>query len=164
MSDPALTKYEAEIFAHVNEYGCHVTTVFDPDEVAPNFSYSVGFWESVGQPEVIILGLPSNMGHIAINETLRQCKEEGLRLSDWQPIEGLFEEFDVTCVARTVDPAHMVIEYFNSALWYHELRTGKPLDEALQLVWSYDGLHPWDEGAPAALFEDQPLLYSGTRH
>ena len=79
-------------------------------------------------------------------------------------MEGLLEEFDVTCVARTVDPTHLVPEYFNSALWYHEMRTGKPLAEAMQLVWSYDGLHPWDEGAPGALFEDQPLLYSGTMH
>ena len=163
MSDRPLTDYETQIIENVKEYGCQVISVSDPDEALPSFSYSIGFWETVEQPEVIILGLPSNMGHFAINETLRQC-QEGLQLADWQPIEGLFEEYDVTCVARAVDGHHLVPEYFNSAIWYRNFRTGKPLDGAMQLVWSYDGLLPWDDGAPAELLEDQPLLYSGTRH
>ena len=163
MSSPTLTDYESEIVKNVKDYGCHVTSVFDPDDVAPTFSYSTGFWETVGQPEVIILGLSSQMGLFAINETLRQC-QAGLQLSDRQQIEGLFEEFDVTCVARAVDDAHLIPEYFNSAIWYRSMRTGRPLDDARQLVWAYDGFFPWDEGAPAELFEDQPLLYSGTLH
>jgi Domain of unknown function (DUF4262) len=158
-----LADYESEIVQNVKDYGCHVTSVFDPDAVAPSFAYSTGFWETVGQPEVIILGLPSPMGPFAINETLRQC-QAGLQLLDGQRIEGLFEEFDVTCVARIVDASNLVPEYFNSAIWYRSMRTGRPLDEALQLVWAYEGFFPWDDGAPAELFEDQPLLYSGTLH
>ena len=163
MSDRPFTDYETRIIENVKEYGCQVISVSDLDETLPSFSYSIGFWETVGQPEVIILGLPSNMGHFAINETLRQC-QGGSQLSDWQPIEGLFEEYDVTCVARAVDEDHLVPEYFNSAIWYRNFRTGTPLDGAMQLVWSYDGLLPWDDGASAELLEDQPLLFSGTRH
>lgn len=163
MSSRPRSEYESEIVQHVKDFGCHVTTVFDPDEVAPTFSYSTGFWESVGQPEVILLGLPPQMGPFAINETLRQC-QAGLQLFDGQRIGGLFEEFDVTCVSRTVGENNLVPAYFNSAIWYHEMRTGRPLDQAMQLVWAYEGRFPWDDDAPAELFEDQPLLYSRAAH
>ena len=163
VSNPPLSDYETRIVENVRDYGCQVISVFDPEETLPTFAYSVGFWETVGQPEVIILGLPSQMGHFAINEVLRQC-QAGLQLYDGQRIEGLFEEFDVICVARTVDESNLVPDYFNSAIWYHSMRRGTPLDDALQLVWSYEGFYPWDEGAPTELFEDQPLLYSGTVH
>ena len=162
-AERSLNEAEKRIVAHVRDYDCHVVSVFDPNDVEPTFSYSVGLWETVGQPEVIILGLPAQMGSFAVNETLRQC-QAGLRLFDGQRIEGLFEEFDVICVARNVDARHLVPEYFNSAIWYHSMRTGKPLDTALQLVWSYEGFYPWDEGAPPELIEDQPLLYSEVLH
>jgi hypothetical protein len=151
------------IIANVSDDGCHVVSVFDPEDDAKSFAYSVGFWESVDQPEVIILGLPSQMGVFAVNEVYRQC-EAGLMLSDGQRIEGLLEEYDVTCMARLVDKQHLIPEYLNSALWYHYLRTGKPLDAAYQLVWTYEGVWPWDAEASAELLEDQPQLYSGILH
>ncbi|NWK94210.1 DUF4262 domain-containing protein [Sphingobium lactosutens] len=151
------------IVADVRDHGCHVVSVFDPEDDAKSFAYSVGFWESIDQQEVIILGLPSQMGVFAVNEVYRQC-EGGLMLTDGQRIDGLFEEFDVTCMARSVDKRYLLPEYLNSALWYHNWRTGKSLNAAYQLVWTYEGLWPWDEGAPAELLEDQPLLYSGILH
>ncbi|WP_255209678.1 DUF4262 domain-containing protein [Sphingobium xenophagum] len=163
VSDRSLTDYEMRIIANVRDEGCQVVSVFDPEDDAKSFAYSVGFWESVHQPEVIILGLPSQMGVFAVNETHRQC-EAGLTLFDGQSVEGLFEDYDVTCIARSVDKQHLTPEYLNSALWYHNLRTGKPLDAAYQLVWAYEGLWPWDAGAPAELLEDQPQLYSGILH
>jgi hypothetical protein len=163
VSAAPLAEYESRIVEDVKNHGCHIISVFDSEEASPPYSYSVGFWETVGQPEVIIAGLSAVMGVFAINETLRQCRE-GLRLIDGQRIDDLFEEFDVTCVARAVDERNLVSAYFNSAIWYHSMRTGQPLQEAVQLVWSYEGLYPWDEGAPVELFEDQPLLYSGTVH
>ncbi|HUD93717.1 DUF4262 domain-containing protein [Sphingobium sp.] len=163
MSDRSLTDYEMRIIANIGNHGCHVVSVFDPQDDAQSFAYSVGFWESVGQPEVIILGLPSQMGAFAINEAYRQC-EAGLQLVDGLRIESLFEGYAVTCMARAVDSQYIIPDYLNSALWYHNLRTGKSLDVAYQLVWTYEGLWPWDEGAPVELLEDQPLLYSGILH
>jgi hypothetical protein len=159
----ALSEAEKTIVGNVRQYGCHVMSVFDPEEVEPSFSYSVGFWESVGQPEVIIVGLSPEMGSFAVNETLRQC-QGGLQLFDGERVHDLFEDFDVICVARRVDHRYLVPDYFNSAIWYHSFRTGKPLQEAMQLVWAYDGCYPWDEGAPPELLEDQPLLYSENLH
>jgi len=163
VSDRPLNDYETRILANVRDHGCHVVSVFDSEDDAKSFVYSVGFWESVGQPEVIILGLPAQMGAFAVNETYRQCKA-GLQLADGQLIEGLLDGYDVTCMARAVDRQHLIPDYLNSALWYHNFRTGQPLDAVYQLVWTYEGRWPWDEAAPVELLEDQPLLYSGKFH
>jgi hypothetical protein len=103
------------------------------------------------------------MGHFAVNETLRQCRG-GLQLFDGQQIEGLIDGFDVICVARSVDQQYLIPEYLNSAIWYHSFRTGSPLPSALQLVWPYENLYPWDVGVPPELLEDQPLLYQEVLH
>lgn len=163
MTQRTLTPYETQIIANIRDHGCHVVSVFDSHDDTKSFAYSVGFWESVDQPEVIILGLPSKMGTFAVNEAYRQC-EAGLNLVDGQRIEGLFEEYDVTCMARAIDSRYLIPDYLNSALWYHNWRTGKLLDAAYQLVWTYEGLWPWDEQGPAELLEDQPVLYSGILH
>ena len=163
MTGGALSDYEERLVAKVRDFGCCVVSVFDPDEQLPTFSYSVGFWETLGQPEVIILGLDGHMGAFAINETLCQC-QQGLVIHDGQRIGGLFKEFDVTCVARAIEPRFLVADYFGSAMWYHEYRTGNALPAAFQLVWGYSGSLPWDADAPPELIEDQPQLYAGRPH
>ena len=62
--------------------------VFDPDGKQPDFAYSIGFKETVSQPEAIIFGLPRDVMKAMINETLHQCRK-GLALSDGAVIEGL---------------------------------------------------------------------------
>ncbi len=150
--------YEARILANVQEFGCHITTVADPDGGTPSFSYSTGFTRSVGQGEVIIFGLPSQLTGFMINETLSFCRD-GLQLDDGVQIGGLLQGFDV--VARTVHPASIVREHFNSAMWFHRREFGTDLDAAFQLVWpgALDGLYPWDEGASSEVREAQPPLY-----
>jgi hypothetical protein len=156
----ALKDYEKSLIANVHEYGCQIVSVV-ADEASPPFSYSVGFWETVGQPEAIIFGMNSEMGHYALMETLRQC-EAGLALRDGQRLDELLKDYDVVCVARDVHPRHLVPQYFNSALWYHRRRTGADLPAAVQLVWPDEGVWPWDPEASAAFLEEQPALYDGT--
>jgi hypothetical protein len=160
---PTLNDYEQKLIANVREYGCQVVSVFDPEGTSPPFSYSVGFWETAGQPEAIIFGLNGQMGHYALTETLQQCRA-GLALRDGQRLEGLLEEYDVTCVVRTVDNRHLVPEYFNSALWYHRYRTSAALAAAVQLIWPDEGVWPWDPEASAEFLVEQPALYSGKLH
>lgn len=160
MSGRPLSDYESRIIQNVKDFGFHVTSVIDPDGVAAPFSYSVGFWETAGQPEAIIFGMNSDMGHFALAETLQQCRA-GLALRDGQRLEGLLEEYDVTCVARAIDDRHLVPDYFNSALWYHRYRTGAALAAAVQLVWPDEGVWPWDPDASADFLIEQPALYHG---
>jgi hypothetical protein len=156
-AERALNDYEERLIANIGQHGFQVVSVLTGEE-SPPFSYSVGFWETVGQPEAIIFGLNPEMGLYALKETLRQC-EAGLALRDGQQLDGLMKDYDVDCVVRDVHPSHLVPEYFNSALWYHRHRTGAELAAAVQLVWPDEGVWPWEPEASAEFLAEQPALY-----
>lgn len=157
-----LTEFEQRIVANVEEYGCHVMHVFDPDGVEENFSYSIGFPVSVSQPEVIAFGLPRNLMHSMINEVHRQCRD-GLIMEDGLRVSDLIEGFE--CELRSVGPKHIVAEYFGSAMWFHRTQTEQPLAGAFQIVWpgAANGLFPWDEGASQDVIDAQPALYESVQ-
>jgi len=153
-----LTDFEKRIIENVRAYGCQINSVFDPDGNEPGFSYSVGFWETVNQPEVIVFGLSNDMHQFMINETLRKCRD-GLELCDGIVVDGLLEDHSV--IARSVHPTNMVPEYFNSAIWYRRHRGAEGVPSAVQLVWpgAVDRLFPWDDGCSERVRELQPPLY-----
>jgi len=152
------TQYERKIVSNVSQYGCHVTFVFDPEHNEPDFSYSTGFTKTLRQGEVIVFGLPEDVMHSMINETMAQCLE-GLTLDEGVPISGLLEGFDV--VARAVCPEWIEREFFNSAMWFHRREFGSDLKAAYQLVWpsAVTGLFPWNEGCAQEVIDRQPALY-----
>ncbi len=153
-----VTDYERKIIDNVAEYGCQVSHVFDPDQINPDFSYSIGFPETVAQPEVIIFGLSNTLMHSMINETLHQCRE-WLVLSDGVRISNLIEGFD--CIAREVPEVNIEVEYFNSAMWFSRHSGHGNLQSAFQLVWpgAVNGLFPWEQGAAQEVIDAQPPLY-----
>ena len=155
---PALNDDQSKLVANVHEYGCHVTTVFDPDGNDPTFSYSVGFTETAGQPEVIIFGLDGGLMHRMINATLDLCRQ-GQIIQDWTSLDGLLEGH--RCIARSVSAQFIVPEYLHSAIWYHRTQMGKTLDDVVQIVWpgAVQGLYPWDEGCDDSVIARQPALY-----
>jgi hypothetical protein len=158
VSDRELNEYERKLIANVGDHGCQIVSVLAGDDGSPSFSYSVGFWETVGQPEAIIFGLGGQMEYFALTETLRRCRE-GLELREGQVIDGLMEEYDVACTVRTVEQRHLTPNYLNSALWYYRYRLGRELTAAIQLVWPDEGVWPWDEGASSEFRAEQPALY-----
>lgn len=157
-----LTEFEQRIVANVEQYGCHVMHVFDPEGVEQAFSYSVGFPVSVSQPDVIAFSLPNKLMHSMINEVHRQCRE-GLIMKDGLRVSGLIEGFD--CELRSVLPERVVRDHFNSAMWFHRHRTGRPMTDAFQIVWpgAVDGLFPWEAGASQIVIEAQPALYESVQ-
>ena len=56
-----MDEYERNILRHIEEHGCSVTSVFDPDANEPPFSYSIGIARSSGAPEIIVVGLGSRL-------------------------------------------------------------------------------------------------------
>ena len=154
-----LSDYEQSIVDNVAEHGWFCVSVFDPDDVKPSFSYSVGFWKTLNSPEVIIFGLPGKLMHSMLWEMFRQIRD-GAQLEDGRRWSNLIEGFD--CISHKVHPDNMQREYFNSALWYW----GDPEErgaalEAYQLVWpgSKDGLFPWQVGCAQIVRDYQPALY-----
>lgn len=157
MTEPRpLNEHEQRLLQNVSEHGCGVISVFDPDGEQPSFSYSVGFPETISQPEVIVVGLPSDLSGFMINELLRQGRD-GLVLTDWISVDGLLDGF--VCILRAIPPHRIEAEYFNSAMWFERRRSGEDMTAAFQIVWpgAVHGLFPWEEGAD--FYDEQPALY-----
>ncbi|WP_305098226.1 DUF4262 domain-containing protein [Croceibacterium aestuarii] len=165
MNDNHLTEIEQTIVDMVDKHGCFIMSVFDPEGVAPDFSYSIGYARTVQQPDVIVFSLPKSLRASMINEIWRQMSEDGLELSDGAEISDLLEGH--ICVAREVTDPAAIAEHFGSAIWYYR-HIGMPaVSRAFQIVWpgAHQGLLPWEEGCASEVIEDQPALYvTGTVH
>ncbi len=153
-----LDDFEKCIINNVREHGCQVNFIFDPAGKEPDFAYSIGFEETVNQPEVIIFGLERKLMISMVNDLLNQCRT-GLVLGDWTQLEGLLEGH--FCIAREVKHPEMFSEYLTSAAWYHRYTTGGQLQRAMQIVWpgAQQSLFPWELGCDLFVVEQQPALY-----
>ncbi|WP_235535637.1 DUF4262 domain-containing protein [Sphingopyxis sp. Root1497] len=151
---------EQKVVDDIRDYGCSVMHVFDADGDLPEFSYSIGFPETVEQPEVIVFGVKREVRHFMINEIQRQCVE-GLKLQDGLRISGLIEGWN--CVAKYVTDAGAIREHFGWALWYHDAQRDAAMHDAFQIVWpgAEQGLFPWEPDCDPIVMERQPALYEG---
>ena len=146
-----MNEYERNILAHIDEYGCSVTSVFDPDGNEPPFSYSIGITKSSGAPELIVVGLDSKISHWLINEYNRRVKA-GERFLPGVLYPGFLDGFAVQFGSVALKYKD---EFMCSATWLH----GGPHFEALQLIWpSTSGTWPWDADASDWFRSHQPLL------
>ena len=148
-----MDQYERNILQHIEEHGCSVTSVFDPDEKEPPFSYSIGTARSSGAPEIIVVGLNAKLSHWMVNEYNRRCKA-GERFQPGALYLGFLDGFAVQFgpVAREYRAGYM-----RSACWLH----GGPDFEAVQLNWpTTSGVCPWEPAASEWVRSNQPLLAS----
>ena len=155
---PRLDAHEQRCVDDVREHGCHILQVFDPEGEEPDFSYSVGFVDKLGQNDIIVFGLKQELMKSMINETYKQCAA-GLRLVEGLRIFGLIEDFDV--IARRVTDALAIEKHFGWAIWYYRHKRMAPLGEVFQLVWpgAQQGLYPWESGCDPYVAAVQPPLY-----
>ncbi len=146
-----MNAYERQILDHIERHGCSVTSVFDPDGVAPPFTYSIGITKTTGAPELIVVGLESDLAHWLVNEYKRRTRK-GETFEPGVPYAGFLEGFDVRFGAVSRGNRE---RYMRSACWLH----GGPDFEALQLIWpSTTGTWPWDPDEPGGFWDHQPLL------
>ncbi|MGP1353712.1 MAG: DUF4262 domain-containing protein [Parasphingopyxis sp.] len=154
-----LDSAEQKVVADIHEHGCHVMHVFDEHGTYPDFSYSIGFPETVSQPEVIVFGLKPELMHYMINDVHRQCSN-GLELQDGIEVGDLVEDHD--CKLRFVHDKASIREHFSFAIWYHRSQRKERMTEAYQIVWpgAKQGLFPWEEGCDTDVIDAQPALYA----
>ena len=158
LNSPKLDIDEQKVVDNIRDHGCHVMWIFDDKGDHPDFSYSIGFPATIGQPEVIVFGLKRELMHSMVNNVREQCAE-GLRLIDWKKISGLLDGYDV--IARTINDDDAIREHFGWAIWYHSAQRGEQVQQAYQLVWpgAFDGLFPWDAECAENVIALQPALY-----
>jgi len=155
-----LDPYFKKLLENVEEFGWQCTSVaprVDDDDDSPAFSYSIGFWECLDSPEVIVFGLPSKLMHSMLSEVHRQI-EAGRSLEDGARWSDLISGFD--CISRPVHPTQ-IGNYLLSSIWYKKQKTGSGDVAAYQLFWpgKLDGLYPWEEGCDQIVRDAQPMLF-----
>lgn len=142
---------ERKTLADIEQYGCSVMHVHDPDDNLPPFSYSVGITKSSGVPEVVVVGLKQPLAHFIVNEYNRRVRE-GETFQAGHRYSGFIEGFHLLAVS--VERRHYP-EYFGYDLWLYQ----GPNFEVLQLVYPNTvGVWPWQDGADDWFRARQPLL------
>lgn len=157
-----LNDYEERLLANVAERGFQVTSVMQGDDF-PTFSYSIGFPATVGQGEVIAVGLHSQTAYNVMEHVLDACRA-GMTLRDGLILDDVLGDYPV--VVKRLPVSAIVRDRFNSAMWFHKRHFGTPLTDAFQLVWpcATTRLYPWDADCPLDVIADQPLLYQTSVH
>ena len=144
-----MNQAEIEIMGNIEKYGCHVTSVFDPKEEDPNFTYTVGINKQENRPEVIILGLRSELSSWISNEYNRRV-QEGEIFTEEGFYDGFLNGFEVCFkpVAKRFKE-----EFMLSCNWLYK-GTDYP---ALQLIFpTVDGIWPWEANASESFKVLQP--------
>lgn len=152
-------EFDRKLFEGIEKYGWFVINVgIAKGETGVNWSYSLGFQKTLGQPEIIVTGLRNQVAHHMIGEVYGSLKA-GHVLQDgdeWtEPLEGY------TCVSRKVHPTNLVRDWFGYGLWYWQqhLKRTEPY-EVYQLFWPgvQDKLLPWQDGVHQDVIDAQPRL------
>lgn len=142
---------DARALANIEQYGLHILSVTGDDDHVP-FTYSIGIEQTLGMPELIMIGLQPNVAASAINECYRQMKEGGAIAPGWRVANLLGGGFE--CQIGEVSP-EQAAQYMIWAKWLYK---DKPF-RAWQIIWpSTAGFFPWDAGASEWLITHQALL------
>jgi hypothetical protein len=141
---------DLRLMADVAQAGYHVVAGASNGD-APAFAFSVGLFRTFDHPEVAIFGLSPEVLETAVRRAGERVRA-GERLDEAGVLEGIVE-------GRAVDFRPIVTRHYGArlghAVWYH----GGARFPALQIIWSEDGLFPWDRWFPRPLREAQPELF-----
>ncbi|TQV74100.1 DUF4262 domain-containing protein [Aliikangiella marina] len=118
----------------IEQYGCHVLSIME-GEGEPCFSYSIGINKKQGKPDLVVVGLKSELAHSIINN-YKDRLQEGELIEPGKFYSDFLGGFDV-CFDK-VSLKHYD-EYFGWGKWLHD---GYEFD-VLQLIWpTTEGVWP----------------------
>ena len=95
-----LSKFNEEEISDIEEFGCEVLSVALSEPSPPGFSYTIGVYDTCGQPEVLVVGLPFRTAHALLNEAASRLRR-GTDLNQGRQGEMVGK---VDCEFRPVDP------------------------------------------------------------
>jgi hypothetical protein len=142
---------DAKALADIAQYGLHIINVAAEGDLPP-FSYSIGIEQSLGMPELIVVGLKGAVGGAAINICYKQMKA-GIRIAPGARVAELLGG-GFECQIGEVDASHFK-EYMGWALWLYKEKGFR----AYQIIFpNTAGAFPWEPGASDWFRRWQPLL------
>ena len=136
--------------SNIDEYGCHVLKIMEGDG-DPSFTYSIGINKKQHKPDLIILGLKTELAHSMVNDyTKRLLNGESFKPGVYY--SDFLEGFDV-CFIKVCKKYYK--DYFGWGLWLHDSNDF----DVLQMIWpTTDGNWPWNENKSEYYAWAQPIL------
>jgi hypothetical protein len=142
---------DERVMANIEAHGLHILNVAEEGDLPP-FSYSVGIGQSLGQPELIVIGLKADVAQATINECYRQM-QSGAAIRPGARVPGLLGG-GFECAIGEVSTVHYD-EYMGWALWLNK----GPNFRAWQIIFpDTAGAFPWEPAASDWFRNWQPLL------
>ena len=144
-----MPKSDKKTLENIENYGCHVFGILECDD--PSFSYTVGIYEKQQRPEVIVVGLDTDIAHSMVNKYNRRIqKGEEFELGKYY--SGFLEGFDVIFVS-------VAEKYFDEYPLACNTHYGEGKFDIIQMVWpTIGGKWPWEEGTSEFYQWAQPIL------
>jgi hypothetical protein len=151
LADDGLDDHDRKLLSDVDRVGWHLVMIPEEDE-APGWAFSVGLFKSFGHPEVVVFGLPLELGGRVVNGIGAHIKAGSVFAAESE-YPGILE--GVLCTFRPVD-RRWYRPFIGYATWYY--RDGD--FPVLQCLWpDKQQRYPWDAGFKPAWLWAQPLLY-----
>lgn len=142
------------INGNIEQYGCHLI-VIEADNYLPAFVYSIGLYQKFGQPDIICIGLKTEVAAATINHACELIKN-GETLQTKKPYADFLSGYDIQFI-------EVAKEYYRDYVGYASCFYQSSEFPLWQLVWP-DKQHnyPWDTGFNPAWKFQQPLLDRNT--
>ncbi len=146
-----LAPFEAAQIELVRTHGCSVVMVGGDAETA-SVTYSVGLHDTLGQAELLVVGLDPPVGH-AVIRALAARMAAGHRLADRERLAGVLDGVEVEL--RYLEPTALS-SVMTMTGWFH----GGWDFPVMQVVYpDAAGRFAWEDGFDPAWRAAQPLLF-----
>jgi hypothetical protein len=147
---------DVKALADVEAYGCHILSITD-DTGGPDFCYSIGINKTAQQPDLLVFGLPPEVGGFVINEYNRRVRA-GEVFTTHLPYYGFLDGFPVYFGEV---PSRHFEKYLGFGLWFYRSEKFR----VLQVIYpnKITGGWPWDKKRNPSYTWHQPLLSNPTR-
>jgi hypothetical protein len=149
-----LSALDAQVLREIHTDGWQITGILAREpHMGSDFAYSIGFFHSMGHPEVLLFGLPLDTCMRAVN-VIGIDVQSGMRFESGRVYDGILQRPHRVCF-REVDRTHYR-DFVGYALWFYE---ADPFP-MYQCIWSDElGRFPWDHGCRPYCREGQPMLF-----
>ena len=142
---------QREIIHDVQRDGWSILGVLG-EPSSPPFAYSIGLYQTLGQPEIAIVGLPVEDRAPIILHNIVDLMNEGVTFEDGTESDQVLDRYACTFCSVHRD---FYQEYLGAAIWYY----GGLDFPVLQCVYpDRKGRYPWQPGASSGFRASQPVL------
>jgi hypothetical protein len=143
---------EIKVVENIEKYGSHVVQI-SPSSFVPGWSFTIGLYELLGMPEVIVIGLKADLAKFVLNEIARR-----MRAGQFQPEARASDLLgNVECEFRSIEQKWLR-QTMGYAVWFY----GGDNFPAIQCIYpDINNKLPWEQGFDNSWRDRQPLLFDG---